>query len=103
MPLNDIRKKIDALDTELLELLSQRADLVHKVGEIKKKEGLQIYAPEREHALLDALSKKNKGRLDAEKQLALSAVESPPAPDESESPSSNSEDFANLESFGEEK
>ena len=45
MPLNDIRKKIDALDTELLELLSQRADLVHKVGEIKKKEGLQIYAP----------------------------------------------------------
>ena len=63
MPLNDIRKKIDALDTELLELLSQRADLVHKVGEIKKKEGLQIYAPEREHALLDALSKKNKGRL----------------------------------------
>ena len=41
--------------------------------------------------------------IDAEKQLALSAVESPPAPDESESPSSNSEDFANLESFGEEK
>ncbi len=63
MPLNDIRKKIDALDTELLDLLSQRADLVHEVGEIKKKEGLQIYAPEREHALLDALSKKNKGRL----------------------------------------
>jgi segregation and condensation protein B len=41
--------------------------------------------------------------IDAEKQLALSAVESPPAPDESESPSSNSEDFANLESFGGEK
>lgn len=63
MPLDDIRKKIDALDTDLLDLLSQRADLVHEVGVIKKKEGLQIYAPEREHALLEALSKKNKGRL----------------------------------------
>ncbi|MGC6426696.1 MAG: prephenate dehydratase [Akkermansiaceae bacterium] len=63
MPLDDIRKKIDALDTQLLALLNERADLVHEVGEIKKKEGLQIYAPEREHALLEALSKKNKGRL----------------------------------------
>ena len=63
MPLDDIRKKIDALDTQLLALLNERADLVHEVGEIKKKEGLQIYAPEREHSLLEALSKKNKGRL----------------------------------------
>ncbi|MGJ8694800.1 MAG: prephenate dehydratase [Verrucomicrobiaceae bacterium] len=63
MPLDDIRKEIDTIDTQLLELLSQRADLVHEVGVIKKKEGLQIYAPEREHALLEALSKKNKGRL----------------------------------------
>jgi len=63
MPLDDIRKKIDAIDTQLLDLLSQRADAVHEVGEIKKKEGLQIYAPEREDALLKSLAAKNKGRL----------------------------------------
>jgi chorismate mutase / prephenate dehydratase len=63
MPLDDIRKTIDSIDTQLLDLLSQRADAVHKVGEIKKKEGLQIYAPEREDALLKSLVEKNKGRL----------------------------------------
>jgi len=63
MPLDDIRKTIDAIDTQLLDLLSQRADAVHEVGEIKKKEGLQIYAPEREDALLKSLVDKNQGRL----------------------------------------
>ena len=63
MPLDDIRKKIDHLDQQLLDLLSDRADLVHEVGVIKKKEGLQIYAPEREDALLKRLAKMNKGRL----------------------------------------
>lgn len=63
MPLDDIRTKIDELDRKLLDLLSSRADLVHEVGEIKKKEDLQIYAPEREHALLERLSKMNNSRL----------------------------------------
>ena len=63
MPLDDIRKKIDHLDQQLLDLLSDRADLVHEVGVIKKTEGLQIYAPEREDALLKRLAKMNKGRL----------------------------------------
>ena len=63
MPLDDIRTEIDAIDTQLLDLLSQRADCVHVVGEIKKKEGLQIYAPEREELLLQKLVAKNDGRL----------------------------------------
>lgn len=63
MTLDDIRKQIDSLDTELLDLLSRRADLVHEVGVVKKREGLQIYAPEREDALLRRLIEKNKGRL----------------------------------------
>jgi len=63
MILDDIRKQIDSLDTELLDLLSRRADLVHEVGVVKKREGLQIYAPEREDALLRRLIEKNKGRL----------------------------------------
>jgi len=63
MSLDDIRKQIDLIDQDLLGLLSQRADLVHEVGMIKKRDGLQIYAPEREQALLDRLISLNQGRL----------------------------------------
>lgn len=63
MNLDDIRKQIDLIDQELLNLLSQRADLVHEVGVVKKRDGLQIYAPEREQALLDRLISMNQGRL----------------------------------------
>ena len=38
MTLGEIRARIDALDTELLELLNKRADLVHEVGLLKKRE-----------------------------------------------------------------
>jgi len=63
MPLDDIRKKIDKLDKNLIDLLAQRSELVHEVGVIKKAEGLQIYAPEREDALLKRLEKMNEGRI----------------------------------------
>jgi len=64
--LSDLRKKIDELDSRLIELLNERADLVHEVGLLKKRDGASIYAPEREEKLLQALVKKNaelKGRL----------------------------------------
>ncbi len=63
MNLDDIRNQIDAIDRELLDSLSKRADLVHEVGVIKKRDGLQIYAPEREEALLRRLMEMNRGRL----------------------------------------
>lgn len=61
--LEELRVQIDAVDTRLLELLNARADLVHGVGEIKKENGLEIYAPEREEKLLQSLVKKSQGRL----------------------------------------
>lgn len=61
--LEDLRVEIDEVDSRLLELMNVRADLVHAVGEIKKENGLEIYAPEREEKLLQSLVKKSKGRL----------------------------------------
>jgi len=61
--LEDLRIKIDAIDSELIRLLNERADLVHEVGTIKKQGGLEIYAPEREEKLLQNLIAKNQGRL----------------------------------------
>jgi chorismate mutase / prephenate dehydratase len=63
LTLEEIRKKIDEIDEKLLELLNQRADLVHEVGQLKRQKGAAIYAPEREEQLLQSLIKKNKGRL----------------------------------------
>jgi len=64
--LSNIRKKIDALDDQLLKLLNERADLVHEVGLVKKAEGTEIYAPEREEQVFRSLIEKNEtlhGRL----------------------------------------
>ncbi|HEY5894037.1 MAG TPA: prephenate dehydratase [Chthoniobacterales bacterium] len=63
MNLNELRKHIDAIDSQIIDLLNQRADLVHEVGQTKKANGLSIYAPEREDALLRKLVEKSKGRL----------------------------------------
>ncbi|WP_009960305.1 MULTISPECIES: chorismate mutase [Verrucomicrobium] len=66
MTLEEVRTHIDHVDQQLLRLLNERADLVHHVGEIKRKEGLEIYAPDREERLLRKLvesNKEHKGRL----------------------------------------
>lgn len=66
MTLDEVRAKIDAIDRELLRLLNERANCVNIVGEIKQREGLEIYAPEREEKLLRRLVELNgeqKGRL----------------------------------------
>ncbi len=63
MSLDDLRKHIDRVDSQIIELLNERADLVHEVGEFKKARQLDIYAPEREELLLQRLVKKSQGRL----------------------------------------
>ncbi len=66
MNLADIRKQIDALDGQILKLLNSRADCVHHVGELKRAEGLEIYAPEREEQVYRSLAERNQsigGRL----------------------------------------
>lgn len=71
MQLPEIRTHIDSIDTQLMDLLSERAKLVHKVGEIKKLNGLPIFAPERESAVYERLCQLNDGRLPEESVLAI--------------------------------
>ena len=51
--LNDLRKKIDQIDSRLLELLNERMDVVRQVGELKRSTNAIIFRPEREKAILD--------------------------------------------------
>ncbi len=59
--LKELRKKIDALDLEILKLLNRRAKLVIEVGRTKAKESRDFYAPDREREILQRLMKRNKG------------------------------------------
>ncbi len=61
--LSIIREKIDAIDTKLLNLLNDRAKLALEVGKVKSRDGLPIYAPDREQLLLRGLMEKNEGPL----------------------------------------
>lgn len=74
MDLTALRARIDALDTDLIRLLNERAQLVHQVGEVKRAEGLEIYAPQREEQLLNALAAKNHAQGGLLPALGLRAI-----------------------------
>ncbi len=52
--LKELRAQIDQVYREMLQLFAKRLQLVAKVGEVKHKHGLPIYAPEREADMLAA-------------------------------------------------
>ena len=68
MSLEELRKKIDAIDTKLVKLLNERAQVVVEIGKLKSKTAQTIYAPDREKAVFDKIAKTNKGPL-ADKAL----------------------------------
>ncbi|MFV0416309.1 MAG: chorismate mutase [Chthoniobacterales bacterium] len=61
--IKQIRSQIDSVDDQLLVLLNRRLELARAIGEIKNREGLPIYAPEREEQLLRSLSARSEGPL----------------------------------------
>jgi chorismate mutase len=61
--LDEIRKGIDALDTQIHEALVQRAELVLKIGEEKRKNNIEIVQPAREARMIRRLLSKHKGVL----------------------------------------
>ena len=63
MDIADWRKKIDALDRQLVDLLSQRAQAAHEIGKLKKTAGMPIYEPDRERTVFDHVRKLNPGPL----------------------------------------
>ena len=64
MDIDEIRKKINQLDKDLLDIFNQRASLALQIGEVKKEQGLPIYDPRREKLIFERMQKLNKGPLD---------------------------------------
>jgi chorismate mutase/prephenate dehydratase len=59
--LETLRKQIDGIDDEILELLNKRAGIVLDISHIKRNEQSVFYSPEREREILARLFSLNKG------------------------------------------
>lgn len=63
MSLEELRNRIDELDSELVKLLNERARVVVEIGKLKSKTGGPIYAPDREKEILERIARANEGPL----------------------------------------
>ena len=63
MALNELRKQIDSIDEQLVELISRRAQVAVEIGKLKQAGEVPVYVPHREKAVLDKISRLNKGPL----------------------------------------
>ena len=74
-PLSEIRSHIDGIDDQLLQLLSERAQLAQLVGQSKRQQenltSAQLYRPERESQVLRRVIENNQGPLRDEEVARL--------------------------------
>jgi chorismate mutase len=60
MPLEELRKKIDKVDSRIVALLEERVDLAKKIGEAKRKHGLPVEDAKREQEVLIKVTERTK-------------------------------------------
>lgn len=74
-PLENFRSEIDSIDQKLIELFDQRAALVFKVGEWKKKNSYEVHDPNREQQILNKIVRSNRKNLkDSELQTLFTKM-----------------------------
>lgn len=71
MNLDQLRKKVDRMDANILRLLNQRALLTLQIGKLKAKRREGVYVPDRESQIYDRIKRLNKGPLSED---ALKAI-----------------------------
>lgn len=59
--MEQLRKKLDEVNLEILELINQRAELVQEIGKVKSKQSMYKFDPVREREMLDLIKKHNNG------------------------------------------
>lgn len=63
MDISELRKKIDAIDKKMVEMINERAECAIEIGRMKNKGAKSVFAPEREKQVLAGVLKNNKGPL----------------------------------------
>ena len=64
LSIDDLRRRIDEIDEQIVGLLNARAECALAIGQEKKLAGMEIYQPEREADVLQHVQNINKGPLD---------------------------------------
>jgi chorismate mutase len=64
--LDELRRRIDDIDEQLVKLLSARAQCALQIGHEKRSAGLEVYQPSREAEVLGHVQRINTGPLDNE-------------------------------------
>jgi chorismate mutase len=62
---NDLRRRIDQIDDQLMKLLNSRSACAVEIGRIKRQIGIPVYQPEREKWILERVERNNPGPLDS--------------------------------------
>jgi chorismate mutase/prephenate dehydratase len=71
MSLDEWRSRINNLDNQIFDLLTQRAEAAFHIGDLKRRSGLSAYAPEREAEVMRRLESTNGTRLSPEAIRAI--------------------------------
>ena len=69
--LDELRRSIDDIDDQLIQLLDQRMSYVHEIGQLKRGSNAAIYRPDREKAIIDRMVAHSKGTLN---RAAIEAI-----------------------------
>jgi len=62
---DDLRRRIDQIDDQLMRLLNSRSACAVEIGRIKRQIGMPVYQPDREKWILDRAERNNPGPLDS--------------------------------------
>ena len=71
MRLEESRKMIDEIDSEIVALLNRRASISRRIGELKTRAGLPVLDAEREESVLRKIAGDNAGELDAKSLIRI--------------------------------
>lgn len=71
MSLKRLRRTVDFIDSQILELLNKRAGVILDIGKVKARKGKAVYVPDREADVYKKLSARNNGPLPNESVRAI--------------------------------
>lgn len=69
--LNKLRKEIDDIDEEILNLLENRMKIVHEVGDLKQELEISVEDLNRENEIIERLTAHSKGDLSSKQLIRI--------------------------------
>ena len=69
--INSLRKKIDELDDQMIDLVVQRLAITKEIGDIKETNGIEVIDPNRESQIINRISEKLAGTLEKKDITAI--------------------------------